>query len=76
MNQAVPEHNHQGQAVVLDRERFEIAVGVTILGCLLFSQITRSQMEDVRYGLNDFYNIDNWSAQAHNETHVEELTWL
>ncbi|KAJ9223640.1 hypothetical protein DTO169C6_3992 [Paecilomyces variotii] len=65
-----------GKFILLDQTRFDISATVTILGCTLFSHVTADQAESVNFGLNDFYHIDDWSVEKHQEAHVADLTWL
>lgn len=65
-----------GQLVFLDQTRHDLSPTLTILGCTLFSQISEAQMENVSFGLNDFYYIRDWSVEAHQEAHGADLEWL
>jgi len=65
-----------GEFVLLDQTRYDISPTLTILGCTLFSHITKEQMESVSFGLNDFYHIRDWSIEAHRKAHIADLSWL
>lgn len=32
--------------------------------------------ESVSFGLNDFYHTHDWSVDAHQEAHLDDLAWL
>lgn len=65
-----------GEFVVLDQTRYDVTEQVTILGCTLYSNVSPEQHEDVSFGLNDFYSIDNWSVDDHNAAHRSDVEWL
>ncbi|PNS16344.1 hypothetical protein CAC42_6451 [Sphaceloma murrayae] len=49
---------------------------VTILGCTLWSNIPPASRAMVEYKINDFREIDGWTAEEHTRVHEEEVTWL
>lgn len=59
--------------VFLDQTRFDLSPKLTVLGCTLFSNILPSQMNDVSFGLNDFYHIQDWTVEQHNEAFAADL---
>lgn len=66
-----------GEYVLLDRDEYHLPEhGVTILGCTLFSNIPASSLEDVSFGLNDFFRIDSWTVEQHVAAHARDLAWL
>jgi hypothetical protein len=65
-----------GKLVLLDQTRYDISPTLTILGCTLFSHVSRAQTESVSFGLNDFYTTRDWSIEAHQEAHFADLNWL
>ncbi|KAL2867593.1 uncharacterized protein BJX67DRAFT_387832 [Aspergillus lucknowensis] len=65
-----------GQLVFLDQTRYDVSPTLSVLGCTLFSKVTQTQMESVSFGLNDFYHIQDWSVEAHQEAHRADLEWL
>ncbi|WEW61746.1 hypothetical protein PRK78_007240 [Emydomyces testavorans] len=65
-----------GQFVFLDRTRYDVSDDVTILGCTLHSYIRPESAERVSFGLNDFYQIDDWTVEKHNTAHNTDLAWL
>lgn len=68
-----------GAFVLLDRRRFDIDVGedkVTILGCTLFSHVAPASHDHVSFGVNDFYYIEEWDVEKHNEEHQRDVQWL
>jgi len=65
-----------GSFVFLDQTRFDVSPKLTILGCTLFSKIPPANMKDVSFGLNDFYKIEDWTVEQHNEAHAADLAWL
>lgn len=70
-----------GRFVFLDRSSYTLAdessgEEVVILGCTLFSQIPAESAEAVSFGINDFYNISNWTTENHNEAFHTDLSWL
>lgn len=65
-----------GSFIFLDQTRYDLSNDITILGCTLFSNILPSQSESVSFGLNDFYHIEDWTVEHHNEAHIADLGWL
>ncbi|KAJ5751367.1 hypothetical protein N7533_008395 [Penicillium manginii] len=65
-----------GQLVFLDKGRYDISSTVSVLGCTLFSQVAHDQKENVSFGINDFYHVDDWSVGAHQAAHRADLDWL
>lgn len=65
-----------GHFVFLDRTRYDISDGVTVLGCTLYSNILDEQLEAVSFGLSDFYNIKDWDVHLHSQAHQGDLAWL
>ncbi|RFU26965.1 hypothetical protein B7463_g9365, partial [Scytalidium lignicola] len=49
---------------------------VVILGCSLFSSISAESEMAVGLGLNDFFDINNWDVNSHNEAHKMDIAWL
>lgn len=65
-----------GSFIFLDQTRYDLSSDTTILGCTLYSHILPSQANHVSSGLNDFYQIDDWTVEQHNEAHAADLDWL
>jgi len=70
-----------GQFMFLDQFSYTLAdetsgEEVVILGCTLFSQIPAKSAETVSFGINDFYNINDWTTENHNEAFQADLSWL
>jgi hypothetical protein len=65
-----------GKFVFLDKTRFDLSNNITILGCTLYSKILPTQAERVSFGLNDFYDIKDWTVEDHNQAHISDLAWL
>ncbi|KAI2783830.1 calcineurin-like phosphoesterase [Daldinia loculata] len=68
-----------GEFVFLDKRRYDIdgnGLKLTILGCTLFTKVPSESIDDVSYGLNDFYHIENWTVEQHNMEHERDLEWL
>jgi hypothetical protein len=65
-----------GKFVILDQTRYDISPNITVLGCTLFSRVAQAQKESVNFGLNDFYHIDDWTIEAHQNAHHADLVWL
>lgn len=65
-----------GTFIFLDQTRSDISPALTILGCTLYSHIPPERMDDVSFSLNDFYNIQDWTVEQHNEAHAADLAWL
>ncbi|EED19645.1 Ser/Thr protein phosphatase superfamily [Talaromyces stipitatus ATCC 10500] len=60
----------------LDHTRYDIFSTATILGCTLFSHISKEQEEHIDFYLNNFYYIQDWSLDAHQQTHAADVAWL
>lgn len=66
-----------GEYVFLDRDEYHLPkYGVTVLGCTLFSRIPEASLEDLSFGLNDFFRIDSWAVEYHVSAHESDLAWL
>jgi hypothetical protein len=65
-----------GNLILLDQTRYDISPTLTILGCTLFLHVTQEQIQNVDFGLNDFYHIRDWSIEAHQEAHAADFAWL
>lgn len=65
-----------GKLVILDQTRHDISSNVTILGCTLFSNISKEQTEMIGFGLDDFYHIADWTVDDHQKAHLSDLAWL
>jgi len=65
-----------GEFIFLNRTRYDLSDRVTVLGCTLYSMVTKIEMDHVSFGLNDFYQIEDFSVEQHNEAHVADLAWL
>lgn len=69
--------SHLGEYVFLDRDEYHLPEhNVTILGCTLFSHVPEASLEDVSFGLNDFFRIDSWTVEQHVSAHERDLAWL
>ena len=49
---------------------------LTILGCTLWTHVVPEAHDAVRRSVSDFKYIRDWSVDAHNRTHAEEVAWL
>ncbi|KAL7622036.1 hypothetical protein AAE478_007537 [Parahypoxylon ruwenzoriense] len=68
-----------GEFVFLDRTRFDIDVEddkVSVLGCTLFSNVPPESHDHVSFGVNDFYHIEEWDIEKHNQAHQRDIQWL
>ena len=65
-----------GKFILFDQTRYDIDNVTTILGCTLYSNVTAEQYDHIRFGLNDFYRIENWSVEQHNDAHKSDVEWL
>jgi hypothetical protein len=70
------EKEWKGRLVFMDRSRCDVDERVTVLGCTLFSAVPKDQKENVGVGLNDFYKIEGWTVEHHDQAHREDLAWL
>ena len=46
---------------------------VVILGCSLFSSISTENAMAVSLVLNDFFVINDWDVDSHNEAHKRDI---
>ncbi|KAF2230121.1 hypothetical protein EV356DRAFT_526937 [Viridothelium virens] len=75
--QDVRENTSLGEFVLLDRTVFRLPdTNVAILGCSLFSSIPPERHMAVSFGLNDFFQTNDWDIDAHNEAHKRDVAWL
>ncbi|KNG81208.1 hypothetical protein ANOM_011308 [Aspergillus nomiae NRRL 13137] len=65
-----------GEFVFMDQTRYDISPHITVLGCILYSRVLKSQETHVSFGLNDFYLIEDWTVDAHCAAHEADRTWL
>lgn len=69
-----------GQFVFLDQTRYDfcsvVDVGVTILGCTLFSQVVPEQAREVVNRFVDFKDLIDWDVGDHNDCHQADRQWL
>ncbi|KAK2598504.1 hypothetical protein N8I77_011914 [Diaporthe amygdali] len=66
-----------GEYVLLDRDEFHLPNhGLAILGCTLFSDVPATSMNDISFGLNDFFCIDGWMVEQHVQAHRPDVAWL
>lgn len=69
------ERNHYN----LDKIDLDLAgegLGVTVLGCTLFSLIPEELAARAAAEVADFHKIGGWSVKKHNEAHARDLEWL
>lgn len=60
----------------MDRTRYDVDDGPAVLGCTLYSHVPAESEERVNFGLNVFYQIDDWTVAQHNAAHETDLAWL
>ncbi|KAF7719249.1 Uncharacterized protein PECH_004823 [Penicillium ucsense] len=66
-----------GRLILLHQTRYDMPDSlVTILGCPLWSHIPEDQKGVVTSTIQDFKQIEGWTAEDHNQSHVSDLTWL
>ncbi|KAE8323413.1 acyl-CoA dehydrogenase/oxidase [Aspergillus sergii] len=65
-----------GEFVFMDQARYDISPHITVLGCILYSRVPKSQETQVSFGLSDFYHIEDWTVEAHCAAHEADRTWL
>ncbi|KAJ5161837.1 hypothetical protein N7492_007229 [Penicillium capsulatum] len=65
-----------GKFVFLDQTQYDLSPTLTVLGCTLYSRVSETHREDVSFGINDFYHIDDWTVDDHCVAHEADLKWL
>ena len=69
-----------GRFVFLDQTRYDFPsganVGVTILGCTLFSRVVLEQAREVVDRVVDIKDINEWDVEDHTECHQADVQWL
>ncbi|KAI0973596.1 Ser/Thr protein phosphatase superfamily [Xylaria arbuscula] len=69
-----------GKFVLLDRTTYHLeedtGESITIVGCTLFSRVPAQSIEAVSFGVNDFYQTENWTVEEHNAMFERDLQWL
>lgn len=66
-----------GDFILLNRAVFRPpGTKTAILGCSLFSAVPPERVQSVWQRLNDFYDIEGWTVEDHNEAHRQHLEWL
>ncbi|KAG5305432.1 serine/threonine phosphatase [Histoplasma capsulatum G186AR] len=61
--------------IIMNRTRVDLQ-DITLLGCTLHSQIPPEAEEIVRYKINDFRRIADWTVADHNAEHARDVKWL
>jgi len=62
-----------GTFILLDRTRYDLTENVTILGCTLWSFVTKDAKGQ---GLQNFHRVQDWTVEDHNLAHAGDLEWL
>lgn len=70
-----------GEFILLDRNVYHLRgstkdESVAILGCTLFSSVPAQSTTAVSFGINDFYNTDDWTVEKHNAQFEGDIQWL
>lgn len=65
-----------GRFILLDQTRYDISDTLTILGCTLFSRVSREQAAAVSSRFVDFRQIQHWTVEDHVDAHLSDLRWL
>lgn len=65
-----------GRFIFLDQTRHDMDDGLTILGCTLFSKVSKEQAAAVSSRFVDFKQIQNWAVDTHVDAHISDLKWL
>ncbi|GAB0138947.1 hypothetical protein EsDP_00007166 [Epichloe bromicola] len=65
-----------GRFIFLDQTRHDMDDGLTILGCTLFSKVSKEQAAAVSSRFVDFKQIQNWAVDNHVDAHISDLKWL
>ena len=65
-----------GRFVFLERARYDLTPGVTVLGCTLFSRVRPDQAAAVQARLVDLRDTREWAVAEHNRAHAADLEWL
>ncbi|KAH8796964.1 hypothetical protein F5882DRAFT_426339 [Hyaloscypha sp. PMI_1271] len=66
-----------GDFILLNRAVYRMPdTDVVILGCSLLSSISAENHMAVSLGLNDFFVINDWDVDSHNEAHKWDIAWL
>ncbi|KAF3482876.1 uncharacterized protein GIQ15_02200 [Arthroderma uncinatum] len=65
-----------GKLTLLNRNRVDINRRVTILGCTMWSHIPEDSKLWVRMKVSDCSIIKEWTVEAHNTEHNQDVQWL
>ncbi|CAG8247118.1 unnamed protein product [Penicillium salamii] len=66
-----------GSFVFLDQNRYDISSDVTVLGCTLFTHVSKSNRSWATFGSpQDFYDIYDWIVEKHCAAQRSDLAWL
>lgn len=66
-----------GRLILLHQRRYDIpGSDVTILGCSLWSRIPQESSDNIRYKVQDFHQIIDWTIDNHNAAHGADSEWL
>jgi hypothetical protein len=65
-----------GKFVFLNRTRYDVSPGLTILGCTLWSALNPDDLDILSWALNDFRRIENFNPESFDALHRGDLAWL
>lgn len=66
-----------GRLTLLQQDRFDLpGTAVTLLGCTLWTHVPDEAAAIVRATVQDYKHMKDWSVEAHNRCHTEDLAWL
>ncbi|OJJ80696.1 uncharacterized protein ASPGLDRAFT_51110 [Aspergillus glaucus CBS 516.65] len=66
-----------GQLVLLHQRRYDVPdSNVTILGCTLWSRVSKRSSDDIRQNVQDFHQIEDWTIDDHNAAYDADFEWL
>ncbi|KAI6779296.1 uncharacterized protein J7T54_001026 [Emericellopsis cladophorae] len=70
----------EGKVTLLHQGRHDLDLpskpGITILGCVLWSQIAAESADRIDTMVSDFKEIRGWSTTTHSATHASDRSWL
>ncbi|KAG9253471.1 putative calcineurin-like phosphoesterase [Emericellopsis atlantica] len=70
----------EGKATLLHQGRYDLDLpskpNITILGCVLWSQIAAESADKIGMMVSDFKEIRGWSTTAHSAAHASDRSWL
>ncbi|KAG8855359.1 hypothetical protein FRB91_002334 [Serendipita sp. 411] len=68
--------NGTGRFVYLDRTRYDVSPGLTILGCTLWAKLDPNELDILSFSVTDFKRIESFGPNEFSSAHAADVAWL